>query len=193
MFKKLLTLFLIIGFSFCMAENLELEEEIIQGGIKYNEATARVAAFKNITKKIERKKFKSYLKDPNRKENLEAISKNNYDIDFDRTLCPFYFKKTLISYAVSYYDDPLKVYYYNILGSLVKFEIVEAGAFPKRTFAYSRYGNLLTVNFDIDGEEQFMYEENGKLIAHWEGDKYEGKHSKILKITRGKNPNEEKE
>ncbi len=187
MLKKILIIFLFLGLS-CFAD--ELSEEILQGGIKYNEATARIAAFTDIEKKVEKKKFKSYLKDINRKENIEAIFKSNYDIDFDRVLCPFYYKKTLISYAVTYYDEPLRVYYYNIFGNLMKFEIIENGEYPKRTFAYSRYGNLLTVNFDVDGEEQFMYDENGKLIAHWVGDNYEGKHSKILQITRGSNPNE---
>ena len=189
MFKKILVLLLLLNFSFCFAD--DSEQKTIQGGIKYNEATARIEAFKDVQKKIDKKTFKNYLKDPNRKANLENIFKSNYDVDFDRVLCPFYYKKTLISYAVTYYDEPLKVYYYNIFGTLMKFEIIEEGLYPKRTFAYSRYGNLLTVNFDIDGDEQFMYEDNGKLLAHWIGDDYDGKHSKILKITRGKNPNDE--
>ena len=191
MLKKIIFLVLLLSFSFCLADEIEPEQEIIQGGIKYNEATARIEAFKDIERKIDKKTYKNHLKDPNRKENLENIFKSNYNIGFERILCPFYYKKTLISYAVTYYDEPLRVYYYNIFGGLMKFEIVEEGNFPKRTFAYSRYGNLLTVNFDIDGEEQFMYEENGKLTAHWVGDNYEGKHSKLLQITRGKNPKDE--
>jgi len=188
MFKKILFLILLLNFSFCFAN--EFTDELIQGGIKYNEATAKIEAFKNVERKIDKKIFKTYLKDPNRKENLEAIFNNKLEFDFERSLCPFYYKKTLISYAVTYYDDPLKVYYYNLLGSLMKFEIVERGRFPKRTFSYSRFGNLLTVNFDIDGNEQFMYQENGKLIAHWVDDNYEGKHSKIFSITRGNAPEE---
>ena len=190
MFKKVLLTFFVLMFSFCWAEDEE-QQEVIQAGIKYNEATARVEAFRDIERKIDKKIFKNYLKDPYKKENLEAISKSQYEFEFERYLCPFYYKKLLISYAVIYHDDPLRVYYYNIMGNLVKFEIVEAGYYPKRTFSYSRFGNLLTVNFDIDGQEQFMYEDNGKLIAHWVDESYEGKHSMILsKITRGKNPQE---
>lgn len=185
MIKKIFFTLLFLGFLFCSAQ-----ETVIQAGIKYNEATARIQAFKDIERKIDKKLYREYLKDPNRKENLEAISNNIYNIEYERILCPFYFKKTLISYAVTYHDEPLKIYYYNVLGNLVKFEICEGGFYPRRTFAYSRYGNLLSVNFDIDGTEQFMYEQNGKLIAHWVGDNYTGKHSKILNITRGKNPNE---
>lgn len=188
MFKKILAIMLFLGISCCFGE--EIEQEIIQGSIKYNESTARIEAFKDIERKIDRHIFKSYLKDPNRKENLKLMAESVYNIDYDRTLCPFYYQNTLISYAVTYYDEPLRVYYYNILGNLIKFEIAEDKFYPKRTFAYSRFGNLLTVNFDIDGTEQFMYEENGKLVAHWIGESYQGKHSKILKITRGKNPKE---
>ena len=186
MFKKIILTFLFLTISFCLAEETE---EIIQAGIKYNEMTARIEAFKDIQTKIERKTIKNYLKDPNRKENLEAIFKDKYEIGLDRILCPFYFKKTLISYAVTYYNEPSRTYYYNIFGRLMKFEVMEGGRYPTRTFAYSNFGNLLTVNFDIDGNEQFMYDEKGNLVAHWVDNNYEGKHSKILKITRGENPN----
>lgn len=188
MFKKIFILFFMIFTPFVFAQ-----EEVIQGMIKYNEANARIEAFKNIERKIEKDSYKNYLKDPNRKENLEAISKDKFIIGFDRSLCPFYLKSTLMSYAVTYFDEPLKVYYYNIFGSLIKLEIVENKPYPKRTFAYSRYGNLLTVNFDIDGYEQFVYQENGKLIAHWVENNYEGKHSKIFKITRGEKPQKDRD
>lgn len=189
MFKKIFILFFILCIPYVFAE-----EEVIQGMIKYNESLARIEAFRGVERKIDKDAFKKYLKDPNRKENLEAISKDELIIALDRSLCPFYLKNTLMSYAVTYFDEPLRVYYYNILGNLVKFETVEDGPYPKRTFAYSRYGNLLTVNFDIDGYEQFMYQENGKLIAHWvDNDYYEGKHSKLFKITRGEKPKKDKE
>ena len=93
MFKKLIIIFLFFGISFCFAD--EFEQEVIQGGIKYNEATARIAAFKDVEKKIDKKIIKEYLKDPNRKENIKAIIDGNYDIDFDIVLCPFYYRKTL--------------------------------------------------------------------------------------------------
>ncbi len=143
------------------------DSETIQAGIKYTEAQARVEAFKNIENKIDRSIFEDYLKDKNRKENLDFIKQKKTDIENKRLLCPFYLNETLLSYSITYYNNPQMNFYYNILGSLIKFEIVQKGSYPRKTLGYSRYGNLLSVCFEVDEDEQFVYDEKGKLIAHW--------------------------
>lgn len=144
------------------------KEETIQAGIKYNEATARVEAFKNVERKVEKDIFKDYLKDVNRKENLEKISNYDFNIENERYLCPFYIKNALASYSVTYYNKMEEyTFYYNILGNLIKFDKIVNAQYPIKTYSYSRYGNLISVTFSVDVDEQFIYKENGKLLAHW--------------------------
>lgn len=164
-------------------------DEVIQAGIKYNEASARVEAFRDVERKIAKNLYENYLKDPNWRENLELMEKNVYNIE-NRTLCPFYFRKTFLSYAVTYENEPLRVFYYNVLGNLVKFDVIEKESFPRRTLGYSRRGNLLNAAFEIDGREQFIYDDTGKLIAHWLGSELTDKKTGFFKITRGEKPSQ---
>lgn len=162
-------------------------QEPIQIGITYNEASARVEAFKDINQKLEKDFYSKYKKDPNRTENIQLI-KNEYLIAQNRTLCPFYLKNTLASYAVMYDDMPNHAFYYNILGNLIKVDITKGENYPKKTFGYSKFGNLISVAFEVSEIEQFVYDENGKLIAHWLDDKLlnkDNKSPKILKLKRG--------
>ena len=129
-------------------------QEVIQIGTTYNEASARIEAFKDVNKKIEKEFYKKYLKDPNRKENLEFIEKGILQTDLGRELCPFYLKNTLISYSITYLETPQYNFYYNILGSLAKFDIIKNIDYPRKILGYSRYGNLVSVSFEADENEQ---------------------------------------
>ncbi len=179
--KKILFIFVI----FCL--NCSFAQEAVRAGIKYNEASAKIEAFKNVQRKIEKTFYKDYLKDKDYKENLDLIEKKIYIVKNKRTICPFYFKKTLLAYAIVYVDMPNRVFYYNILGNLVKFDITENNDFPRKTFGYSRYGNLINVAFEADKDEQFIYDKNGKLIAHWSGNIMIDEKTKFFKITRMQN------
>jgi len=176
MLKKIFLILFSMFFSFCFAQPL-------QGEIKYNEATAKTEAFYGVDKKIDKNLFKDYLKDANWRENMESIENKIVQIE-NRTLCPFYIKNTLITYAVSYEDVPLRVFYYNILGNLVKVDIIEKETFPRKTLGYSRRGRLLNAAFEVDGSEQFIYDSDGKLIAHWLGRELLDKKTGFFKITR---------
>lgn len=164
-------------------------QEMLQTGISYNEATARIEAFKNVEQKIEKEFYKKYLKDENRKENLEFIEKGILQTGKGRDLCPFYLKNTLASYSINYFETPKYNFYYNILGNLIKFDIIQGNSYPRKILGYSRYGNLISVSFEVNQNEQFVYDENGKLSAHWIEnvalDK-DNKTPKILKLRRGK-------
>lgn len=180
MYKLFLVLFSIL---FLNAQ----AQEPIQIGIVYNEATARIEAFKDVKQKLEKDFYSKYKKDPNRTENIELIKKG-YLVAKNRTLCPFYLKNTLASYAVMYNDEPNHAFYYNILGNLIKVDIASNENYPKKTYGYSKFGNLISVALEVNENEQFVYDENGKLIAHWLEDVVLNKNNKtpkMLKLRRG--------
>ncbi len=184
MIKKILIILTILLFSFSLAN------EPIKAKVKYNEASARIEAFKDVERKIDKDFYKNYLKDKNKKENLEAISKKTYELD-NRVLCPFYVKSILLAYGVTYFDKFDTTFYYNPMGSLIKFEITkDYKSYPKKTYGYSQYGNLISVSFEVDEKEQYVYNKNGKLIAHWQDDKMQNKDDKtpkLLQLKRGGN------
>ena len=176
MIKKLFIIFCLFLFSFALAD------EPIKAKVKYKEKSARIEAFKDVKKKIDKDFYKDYLKDKNKKENLEAISKKNFELD-NRLLCPFYIKSILLAYGITYFDKIDTTFYYNPMGNLIKFEISDINApYPKKTYGYSQYGNLISVSFEVDEKEQYIYNKNGKLIAHWQDDKMQNKDDKIPKI-----------
>ncbi len=183
--KKILGVVFVFFMAFSFAK-----EEVIQAGIKYNETSARIEAFKDIERKVNKDIFEDYLKDKNKKENLENIKNSIFDIKNERYLCPFYVKTTLASYSVTYYNEMEEyTFYYNVLGSLIKFDKIINSQYPIKTYSYSRYGNLISVSFSVDEDEQFIYSENGKLLAHWLGDKMIEKPAilKLIDLRRGEN------
>ena len=147
--------------------NFSLAQEPIKLSAQYDETTAREEVFLNTKRKIEKEFYKKYLKDPNRKENLAFIELKIFNTGKNRYLCPFYLKNTLASYAVTYSETPQYTFYYNILGNLIKFDIINKQDYPRKTLGYSRYGNLISASFEVNSKEQFVYDDNGKLIAHW--------------------------
>lgn len=181
MYKIFLILFLMLFLN-------ALAQEPIKASVKYTQATARIEAFKDVQEKLEKDFYSKYKKDPNRTENIELIKKD-YFIAQNRTLCPFYLKNTLASYAVMYNYMPNYAFYYNILGNLIKVDVTKGESYPKKTYGYSKFGNLISVALEASENEQFVYDENGKLIAHWLEDvvlNKNNKNPKILKLKRGK-------
>lgn len=176
-------------FVFFLFNQAFAQDEVIQAGVKYNEASARIEVFKDVQKKIKKDFYAEYKKDKNRDKNLEAIKNKIYEVD-NRILCPFYVKKTLISYAVVYSDLSEYCFYYNVLGSLIKFDIINSQEYPRKVLGYSRYGNLISATLEADTDEQFVYDEDGKLIAHWVNNELKNKNNKspkVLKLRRGGN------
>ena len=92
--KKLITItFLLI----IIQHNIQAQETI-EAKIEYNEAKAKIEAFRDVEYKIDKTIFKDYLKDKNYKENINSINNKIAQIE-DRYLCPFYIKNTLIAYS----------------------------------------------------------------------------------------------
>ena len=182
MIKKILLLTLFLNLSLAFAT------ETIQAGAKYNEASARVEAFKGVQKKIAKDFFRGYLKDINREENLQFIKDKILNIEGKRYICPFFYKDNLIVYAITYYNMPDFTFYYSIFGNLVRFDVVNQDEYPRKIIGYSKFGNMMNVTFEVSSDEQFIYNENGKLKAHWVGSEMRNKKNslpKFINITRG--------
>lgn len=178
---KLIFLTLFISQNIIHAEN-------IKAGIKYNEANARIEVFQNIERKIDKDFFSKYKKDKNRDLHISLIKSNILEIKNEKTICPFYIKNTLASYAITYDSEPNYTFYYNILGNLIKFDIVKETNYPRKILGYSHFGNLISAGLEVDKNEQFIYDDNGKLIAHWLGNEILNKNNKspkFLKLKRG--------
>lgn len=177
----------LIIFSLIFILNLTYAKaEPIQANITYNEATARVEAFKNIERKIDKDFYFDFLIDKNKEENINSIKNKIYEIK-ERYLCPFYIKEIFASYAITYFDRIDNVFYYNTLGKLIKFDIITGDVYPRKILSYSKNGNLISVTFEVSEVEQFVYKENGKLAAHWVDNKLKdaNKLYKLLEIKRG--------
>ena len=152
--------------------------------IDYTEASAKIEAFKGIEKKIDKNIIKQYLKDYNWKENIECLEGKVYYPE-NRYLCPFYLKKALISYSINYDDEENITLYYSPLGHLIKYEIITEKNYPRKIIGYSRFGNLMSIAFEINSNEQFIYNKNGKLLAHWKDDKIIDKKFLLFNLSRG--------
>jgi len=172
MFRFLIVLILLCNISYA---------DDLQGIVKFSEDSARVEAFKDLSRKVSKEIFKDYLKDKYTKENYINIKNKNYYIESEpkRNLSPFYMFNTLAVYSVRYDDDLNKVFYYNVLGHLVKFEINDYdGNYPYRTVAYDRKGNIINTTFTVSHTESFIFDKNANLIGHWFDDKFFDKNGK---------------
>lgn len=186
MLKKINLTFIIIF----LFQNINYAQAI-KAGVKYNEANARIEVFQDIERKINKDIFIKYRKDKNKDLHISLIKSNIFEIKNERTICPFYIKNTLASYALTYENEPNYTFYYNILGNLIKFDIIQNEDYPRKILGYSQYGNLISAGLEIDENEQFIYDENGKLIAHWLDNEVLNKNNKIpkfIKLKRGYNP-----
>ena len=142
---KLLIISLLI--MFC---SLPLKATTIEGGISYTVSQAREIAFNNLPIKIPTSSFKKFL-------NYKRRSSYRYaKIKFSDNTFGIIDKKNKRGY---YYTEKGVLY-------LIQIKIIE-GKYSK----YARYdlnGNLDSVALGIDNQ-QFLFDLNKKLVAHWIG------------------------
>ena len=94
MIKKI-TAFLLIFLNFYLTAHS------LEAGVKYSDMRAKIEAFKDVQKKIDKDLFKKYKKDKNKDENISLIEKNILNTK-GRQLYPFYYKKTSRIVAMSF-------------------------------------------------------------------------------------------
>ena len=135
----------------------------IKGGVYYNVNTARALAFENVENKIDINKYKKYFIDPNKNENLNAMQqgkvkyKNRYLTRFSDGM-----------YSVQYNGQSIS-FYYDKQGNLTYIEFDKYSKHSYKAISYDINGNLDSVSLYIDKHEQFVFDINKKLVAHWVG------------------------
>lgn len=136
--------------------------EIITGGIEYNTNSARAELLNTKRPDVSAELLKSNITDSNFSENTNFLLKGITDLQ-DRTLGLFSDK----SYAVIYKDNPTYVWYYNPSGVLTHSEVKTGLEYPCKTFKYTPDNRLVNMSLRVSKQETFIYNPNGKLIAHW--------------------------
>ena len=136
----------------------------LEGGVKYDAATARRSLMENPSPKIERGLVRSHLTDTQNRENLAYVYQGRAELK-DRVLA-FFSDST---YAVMFNDNPLYVWYYSADGKLLYAEKKDRTDYPYKTYKYTASGKLVNMSLRVSKEESFIYLPSGKLIAHWLG------------------------
>ena len=124
---------------------------VLTGGINYTVAQTRKIAFENIPNKISTKNFEKYLK-------------------YQKRLGFRYAKTTFSNNTFAIIDKHTEqVYYYTQNGNLylVQLKIIH-GKFIKHV-SYDLDGNIDSVTLEVSPYEQYVFDVNKKLIAHWIG------------------------
>lgn len=138
----------------------------IKGGILYNVDNAREVAFWGVDRKINMSVYKEYLYDPNYYENIKALNKGKSK-----------YKKRLLtrfdtgSYAILYLSNDKISFYYDKTGKLeyVSKDIRQRKEYPFRAVKYGLDGSIDSIALYVKSDEQFVFDSNGKFLAHWLG------------------------
>ena len=141
--------------------------------------------FENVQKTIDKTTFADYKKDKDRNLN-EYFIKNNILSLQDRKLTGFYiFEKILYCYAIKYENKKKNIYYYDAMGGLRYFDILEKpyNEYPYKAYQYDASGKLKGVTYYIAEDDQYAFKADGKFYCRWYQDKCYDKKAKMV-ITR---------
>ena len=140
----------------------------IKAGISYTVNEARQIAFENVQQKIDINKYKEYFMDINFNKNQELLSKGK--TKYKNRILTKFSDGADCAYGVRYLDNIYESFYYDKDGNLLYLDFTEKTGYPNKTIAYDCNGVLDTITFNIKKKEQFIFNINKKLIAHWIGD-----------------------
>ncbi len=148
MFKFLILITIVLILSI----NSVYSETVLTGGVNYTVAQTRKIAFQNIPNKISAKTFEKFLK-------------------YKKRFVFRYIKTTFSDNSFGVLDKKTEYgYYYTEKGNLYLIQVkITDGNFRK----YARYdlnGQLESIVLDIGNNEQFIFDANKKLVAHWIGE-----------------------
>ena len=139
-------------------------ETFLTGGVDYNVNSAREELLKVPAKKLNPELVLQNITDKNNKENLSYALQGNVNLK-DRTLAFF----SDATYAVLYNEDKYHVWYYNQDGNLAYMEERTDLSYPYKSYKYTISGVLVNMGMRVSKEETFIYNPQGRLIAHWLG------------------------
>lgn len=186
--------FFILFFSFCAFSVPVFSQEALQCGVELdwpllNEEeriktinSYRDILFKDVKYTVDKEQVKSQKKDTNIIENRNLL-KNNIKKLPDRELAGFYLlNKLLIAYGVKYYDDKYHIYYYNMMGGLELFDILDKphDEYPHIAYQYRKNGKLVGTSYYISEYDQYVYDEKGKFKGRWYKERLYDKKAKII-------------
>lgn len=154
-----------ITFLFLILMALSSSAEVITGGVDITEYQVKNDVFQTPAINPDYKSLSANIIDINNYENRLNLLKGFTELK-DRTLA--YFSDG--SYGIMYNDSPNYVWYYGNSGVLLYFDIKSSLDYPSKTYKYDARGNLLNISSRLSKTESYVYEINGKLIAHWVGE-----------------------
>ena len=136
----------------------------LKAGVSYSVNTARIESFTNIKYKIDMSLYKEFLRDNDFLENKKLLLKNKLKNKYKKLV-----KFSDGSYSVTYKDNKNVSFFYNAKGCLIciQFNIYTINC--KKRYSYDSKGNFDGVILCTKNNEQFIFDKNKKLIAHWIG------------------------
>ena len=138
--KIIILIILLIG--------LSVQAVVIKGGVHYTVESAREEAFSKVRYTIPMDEHKKYLTDPG-----FSLDKNG---------------KPKISDIYSIARGDYNYYFDKNNGKLTHIEYEpERYTFPYYTAKYTADGKLVAVFFNINADETFIYDINGKYLGRW--------------------------
>lgn len=155
--KAIITLILIYSV-------LNVNAEMITGGISYTTEDARIELQNTRPPAIDFLLIQDNFNDKNHKANYNFLLKGETKLN-DRMLGIF----SDGSYAVSYYDTSEYVWYYDKNGVLINTEQKTSLEYPYKTYKYEPDGELVNMTLRVSENETFIFSPLGKLLGHWVG------------------------
>ena len=143
---------------------VQTDAQIITGGIKYDTETAEREVFKTPVKPVKQELlYKRYI-DTNNEENLNALKSGITELK-DRKVALF----SDGSYGIVYFDDPLYSWYYSNNGRLINFMQKDSEEYPSKFVKFKPDGSVANRGIKVTERESFIFNPEGRLIAHWLG------------------------
>lgn len=135
---------------------------LLTGEVEYTTDTARGELLHSSPQKPAKELLFLNITDDNYQENITALLKGNVELK-DRTLALF----SDNSYAVMYNADEFHVWYYSPNGTLTHSEVKDNLNYPYKSYKYDLNGNLVNMGLRVSKAETYIFNPDGKLIAHW--------------------------
>ena len=134
--------------------------QTLTGGVSYTVDEIRKIAFQDVSSKIDINEYKKYFVfEKNTEKKLGLLN----------IFAPYRITTRFSngSYAVRYKKDSERAYYYDSSGHLKKIDFMTKD--KTKQVSYDNKGNLDSVVLALPGNEQYMFDNKGKLSAHWIG------------------------
>ena len=124
----------------------------LKGNVSYTVDTIRDKAFKNVNTTIDIYNYADHLIDINQYSNYKKITRFSDG-----------------GYSINYKNRPQVSYVYYKNGKLEGIILHINKKYPKKSVAYDVQGDLSSIMYTLKNKEQFIFDKNKKLVAHWIG------------------------